>query len=132
MYKRIEKSLIEKMLYHLRGNVYNEEIAFDLTSFYDVEFDKNTTVAVREIKVDFKKATNNFTGVLKTTLVDKCPENLEQQIFFFCQKEKSHFYFEKPSYPLYYDIQANNLRNTTWSIESDNEISFVYLVLEIN
>ena len=120
------------MLYHLRGNVYNEEIAFDLTSFYDVEFDKNTTVAVREIKVDFKKATNNFTGVLKTTLVDKSSENLEQQIFFFCQKEKSRFYFEKPSNPLHYDVQAYNLRNTTWSIESDNEISFVYLVLEIN
>ena len=120
------------MLYHLRGNVNNNEIEFDLTSFYDVEFARCTTVAVREVYLTFKRATNNFTGVLKTTLVDKCPENLEQQIFFLCQKEKSNFYFEKPSCPLYYDIQANNLRNTIWSIESEKEISFVYLVLEIN
>ena len=122
------------MLYHLRGNVTKAEIEFDLTPFYDAEFSSSTTVAVREIHVTFTKAINNFTGLLRTTLVDKSPENLEQQIFFFYQKEKSKFYFEKPSCPLHYKVQAYNLRNTTWSIESEQqkEILSVYLLLEIN
>ena len=122
------------MLYHLRGNVSKKEIEFDLTPFYDVEFSRSTTVAVREIHLSFMKAINNFTGLLKTTLVDKNPENLEQQIFFFYQKEKSKFYYEKPSCPLHYDVQAHNLRNTKWSIESEQEkeILSVYLLLEIN
>ena len=119
------------MLVYLHGKIEKNTIFFDLPPEPLYKFAK---VAVREIRIDFNKSVKEFTGILSTNLIDKSSINTNQQLYYCYDETKIKTFYEKAILPMYQELQASQLDNTQWSLETNSpgNATTIYLVLEIN
>ena len=115
------------------------EINFDLTPVY---FGINQSVAVNELFVLYNKKVSDITGVLTSTLIDRSPVNMDQQLLFFYQERKSRCHFYTPTHKAKYKIQNSSLQSSVFNLQlykadekrekiTNVAIEKVYLQLEI-
>ena len=118
------------MKINLVGTVDEKNINFDLTPIY---FEKNQYVNVNEIAIHWKEPQSEVFGAISSTLVDLSSVNLDQQIIFFHQHQKSNYLFYSPTHVAKYKIQCPSLQASVFNItlSEKHEIKKIYLQLEI-
>ena len=134
VYRSVQSSC-ENMFVYLNGKLEKfgkvEKIKFDLPP---EQLDEFSTVAVREIRINFDRNVKEFTGILSTTLIDKSPINTKQQLYYCYDETKIRIFYEKTMLPMYQDIRASQLDRTEWFLETNcpGNAETIYIVLEIN
>ena len=118
------------MIINLVGTVDGTNINFDLTPVY---FEKNQYVNVNEIAIHWKEPQTEVLVAISSTLVDLSSVNLDQQIIFFHQHQKSKYLFYSPTHVAKYKIQCPSLQASVFNItlSEKHEIEKIYLQLEI-
>ena len=95
----------------------------------------NHFVSVREIFIEWKSPAQNVVAVLSSSLVDRGPTNIYQQIHLIHQNEKSKYYHNTPTQPIWYKIQCFDLDSSVFEIQNlENtklEIKRIFIQLEI-
>ena len=96
---------------------------------------RNHYVAVREIFIEWKRPAQNIVAVLSSSLVDKGPNNMYQQLHLIHQSNRSNYYHSTPTQPIWYKIQCFDLDSSVFEIQNldntDLEIKRIFIQLEI-
>ena len=132
------------MLINLHSKkINNGEIEFDLPTVY---FNRNNTVYVTELFIKWKSSVSKIYGYISSSLIDKCPVNLDQQLLFFYHNKISHFTYWSPTQIHEYKIQCLALKSSVFKIvlsgkeekeEKESEkitdnIEKIYIQIKIN
>ena len=126
------------MLIHLKGQVENDTIHFDLPQIY---FKRGQSVAVAHAEIDWQRGQKRIlTGEITSTLVDKSPCNPKQQLYRLFKKPGSGYTCHTPTHFLEYKLQCLDLKSSVFKIhvyEQDeikflNSVKGVYLILVIS
>ena len=125
------------MLINLYAYPKNNKLEFNLPSIY---FKRGQKVCVTEIcgildpkRVD--KENNLFR--LTSTLIDKSPTNLNQELLFIHQSKHKNFFHVTPTHKSYYKIQCLDLKSSQFNLfdiakeQNLENLIFVYLQLEV-
>ena len=123
------------MLINLYKKLNHGIFELDLPSIY---FKPGQMIAVSEFFVMFHKNRHHDSGVyaLVSSLVDKSPSNLKQELFFVLQDRRYHVHVT-PTHRKYYKIQCLDLKSSFINLidlETDKNvenIQFIYLQLEV-
>ena len=123
------------MLINLYKKLKHGTFELDLPSIY---FEPGQMIAVSEIFVMFHKNKQHDSGVyaLVSSLVDKSPSNLKQELLFILQDRRYHVHIT-PTHRKYYKIQCLDLKSSFINLidlETDKNvenIQFIYLQLEV-
>ena len=123
------------MLINLYKKLKQGEFELDLPSIY---FKPGQMIAVSEFFVMFHKNKHHDSGVyaLVSSLVDKSPSNLKQELLFVLQDRRYHVHVT-PTHRKYYKIQCLDLKSSFINLidlETDKNvenIQFIYLQLEV-
>ena len=128
------------MIINLHGKAgANGEITFNLTPVY---FGVNQCVTVNEVFILYSKKLSDVAGVLTSTLIDRSPVNLNQQLLFFYQENKCRSFYYSPTQKSKYKIQNSSLQSSVFNLQlykadekkekiSNVEIEKIYLQLEV-
>ena len=118
------------MIINLNGIVKNNEIVFDECPVY---FDNNKYVHVNELFILWKNPVKNVVGYIESSLIDRSPVNLNQQLFFFHQRKESNYIFYTPTHIAKYKIQCSALHSSLFKIHllEQEKIEKIYIQLEI-
>ena len=123
------------MLIHLKGQVENDVIKFDLPQVY---FRNGQNVAVAEVEIEWMK-NHRYKGEITSSLVDKSPCNPRQQIYHINKAAGSYFSYDTPTHFLEYKIQCLDLKSSVLKIhiyDTDkkvkNCVKGVYITLVIS
>ena len=119
------------MIVNLNGIVQDNLIIFDLCPLY---FDHNQFVQANELFILWKTQAKNVHGYIESSLIDQSSVNLNQQLLFFHQHEKSNYIYYTPMHPSKYKIQCSSLHGSVFKIHVSEkyEIEKIYLQLEIS
>ena len=126
------------MLIHLKGDVKNDIIEFDLPQIY---FKRGQSVAVAHVEIDWDKGQKRIlSGELISTLVDKSPCNPKQQIYRLFKKMGSGYTCHSPTHFLEYKLQCLDLQSSVFKIHVYSQdkkrffncVKGVYLILRIS
>ena len=125
------------MLINLYKKLDHGAFELDLPSIY---FKSGQMIAVSEIFVMFHKnrAPAERTGIytLSSSLVDKSPSNLKQELLFILKDHKYHVHVT-PTHKKFYKIQCLDLKSSFIKLvdletdENVKNIQFIYLQLEV-
>ena len=123
------------MLINLYKKLNHGIFELDLPSIY---FKPGQMIAVSEFFVMFHKNRHHDSGVyaLVSSLVDKSPSNLKQELLFVLQERRYHVHVT-PTHRKYYKIQCLDLKSSfikLIDLETDKNvenIQFIYLQLEV-
>ena len=123
------------MLINLYNKLNHGTFELDLPSIY---FKPGQMIAVSEFFVMFHKNRHHDSGVyaLVSSLVDKSPSNLKQELLFILQERRYHVHVT-PTHRKYYKIQCLDLKSSFINLidlETDKNvenIQFIYLQLEV-
>ena len=119
------------MMINLWGTVQNGQANFNLPPMH---FIGKHTVAVTELYIKYKNKIKKGYGTLHTTLIDKCPTNLEQQILFFYHDSHSDYTHVTPTHLSEYIIQCPDLQSSIFTLRQPDkeEIEKIYLQLKVS
>ena len=124
------------MFINLYKKLKHGEFELDLPSIY---FKPGQMIAVSEIFIMFHKNKQTAeSGVysLVSSLVDKSPSNLKQELLFIMKDRRYHVHIT-PTHKKYYKIQCLDLKSSfikLIDLETDKNvenIQFIYLQLEV-
>ena len=118
------------MLINLYKKLKHGEFELDLPSIY---FKPGQMIAVSEIMVMFHKNEILDSGVycLSSTIIDKCPSNLKQELLFVLKSHKYHVHIT-PTLRKYYKIQCLDFKSSQFKLidfeshENVKNIQFIY------
>ena len=125
------------MLINLYAYPKNNKLEFNLPSIY---FKQGQQVCVTEICgiLDPKREDkDNNLFRLTSSLIDKSPENLHQELLFIHQSKHKNFFHITPTHLSYYKIQCLDLKAsqfTLFDIAKEHNLEnliFVYLQLKV-
>ena len=124
------------MLINLYKRLKHGEFELDLPSIY---FKPGQMIAVSEILVMFHKnqpPVDSGVFALVSSLVDKSPSNLKQELLFILRDHRFHVHLT-PTHKKYYKIQCLDLKSSFIKLidletdENVKNIQFIYLQLEV-
>ena len=118
------------MIINLKGQVKNDDIIFEECPVY---FENNQFVHVNEMFIKWKKPCKNVYGFIESSLIDRSPVNLDQQLLFFHQRKESNYMYYTPTHPAKYKIQCSALHSSLFKLHlsAQEKIEKIYLQLEI-
>ena len=118
------------MIINLNGTVKNNEIVFEDCPVY---FENNQYVHVNELFILWKNPVKNVVGYIESSLIDRSPINLNQQLLFFHQRKESNYIFYTPTHLSKYKIQCSTLHSSLFKIHllESEKIEKIYIQLEI-
>ena len=118
------------MIINLKGKVINSDIIFAECPVY---FEHNQFVHVNELFIQWKAPCKNIHGYIESSLIDRCPVNLNQQLLFFHQRKESNYIFYTPTHLAKYKIQCSALHSSLFKLHlsAQEKIEKIYLQLEI-
>ena len=125
------------MLINLYAYPTNNKLEFNLPSIY---FKRGQQICVTEICgiFDPKREDKDSTLFrLTSTLVDKSPCNLNQELLFIHQSKHKNFFHVTPTHKCYYKIQCMDLKSSQFNLfditkeQNLENLLFVYLQLEV-
>ena len=120
------------MLINLWGTVKGNTIEFDSLPYISLS---NHLVGVKEILIEWKTPRANFIGILTTSLIEKSPINLHQELLVIPQEYSGTFLFYTPTQIPYYKTRLNQLNSSVFQIETLEKqlpsIKRIYLQLNL-
>ena len=78
------------MLINLWGTVSGKTIIFDSLPFISLN---NHEIGVKEILIEWKTTRTSFIGMLTTSLIEKSPYNLHQELLLIPQEYSGKFLY---------------------------------------
>ena len=125
------------MLINLYAYPKTNKLNFDLPSLY---FKPGQQICVTEICgiLDPKREDkDSFLFRLTSTLVDKSPCNLNQELLFIHQNKHKNYFQITPTHKQYYKLQCMDLKSSQFNLidiakgQNAENLIFVYLQLEV-
>ena len=120
------------MLINLWGTVKGNTIEFDSLPFMPLT---NHVIGVKEILIQWKNPRTNFIGMLTTSLIEKSPTNLHQELLLIPQEYSGIFLYYTPTQISYYKTRLNQLNSSVFQIETLEKplplIKRIYLQLNL-
>ena len=120
------------MLINLWGTVKGNTIIFDLMPYIQLN---GQMVGVKEIFIEWKTARNSFIGIITTSLIEKSPNNLHQELIMVPQEYPGRFLFYTPTHISYYKTRLNQLNSSVIQIDTLEkelpQIKRIYLQLKL-
>ena len=120
------------MLINLWGTVTGNTIEFDSLPYIPLT---NNVVGVKEILIEWRTPRASFIGMLTTSLIEKSPINLHQEILLIPQEYSGKFLFYTPTQISYYKTRLNQLNSSVFQIETLEKelpsIKRIYLQLKL-
>ena len=118
------------MIINPKGQVKNDDIIFEECPVY---FENNQFVHVNEMFIKWKKPCKNVYGFIESSLIDRSPVNLDQQLLFFHQRKESNYMYYTPTHLAKYKIQCSALHSSLFKLHlsAQEKIEKIYLQLEI-
>ena len=103
------------MLINLWGTVKGNTIIFDLMPYIQLN---GQMIGVKEIFIEWKTARNSFIGIITTSLIEKSPNNLHQELIMVPQEYPGRFLFYTPTHISYYKTRLNQLNSSVIQIDT--------------
>ena len=125
------------MLINLYAYPTNNKLEFNLPSIY---FKRGQQICVNEICGIFdpkREDKDSYLYRFTSTLVDKSPCNLNQELLFIHQSKHKNFFHITPTHKSYYKIQCMDLKSSQFNLfditkdKNAENLLFVYLQLEV-
>ena len=92
-------------------------------------------VGVKEIFIEWKTPRNSFIGIITTSLIEKSPNNLHQELIMVPQEYPGRFLFYTPTHISYYKTRLNQLNSSVIQIDTLEkelpQIKRIYLQLKL-
>ena len=125
------------MLINLYAYPTNNKLEFNLPSIY---FKQGQQVCVTEICGILKPKRgdqDSYLFRLTSSLIDKSPENLHQELLFIHQSKHKNYFHVTPTHLSYYKIQCLDLKASQFTLfdiakeQNLENLIFVYLQLKV-
>ena len=120
------------MLINLWGTVQDRNIVFDSIPFIQLH---GQLVGVKEILIQWETKRNNFIGMITTSLIEKSPINLYQELLIVPQEYPGIFLYYTPTHISYYKTRLNQLNSLVVQIDTLEKelppIKRIYLQLKL-
>ena len=120
------------MLINLWGTVKGNTIIFDSIPYIQLN---GQMVGVKEIFIEWKTPRNSFIGIITTSLIEKSPNNLHQELIMVPQEYPGRFLFYTPTHISYYKTRLNQLNSSVIQIDTLEkelpQIKRIYLQLKL-
>ena len=120
------------MLINLWGFVNGNTIEFDSLPYIPLD---NHVIGVKEILIEWRSSRTNFIGMLTTSLIEKSPINLHQELLLIPQEYSGKFLFYTPTQISYYKTRLNQFNTSVFQIETLEKelplIKRIYLQLKL-
>ena len=125
------------MLINLYGQSNNNKIDLKLPSLYFKQGQKICVTEICGILDPKREDKDSFLFRLSSTLVDKSPSNLHQELLFIHQSKHKNYFHITPTHKKWYKIQCLDFKSSQFNlfdIAKDQNIEnliFLYLQLEV-
>ena len=120
------------MLINLWGTVEDRNIVFDSIPFIQLH---GQMVGVKEVLIQWETKRNNFIGMITTSLIEKSPINLYQELLIVPQEYPGIFLYYTPTHISYYKTRLNQLNSLVVQIDTLEKelppIKRIYLQLKL-
>ena len=120
------------MLINLWGIVNGKTIKFDSLPYIPLT---NHMVGVKEILIEWNSPRASFIGLLTTSLIEKSPTNLHQELLVIPQEYSGKFLYYTPTQISYYKTRLNQLNSSVFQIDTLEKqlpsIKRIYLQLNL-
>ena len=120
------------MLINLWGTVKDQTVVFDSIPFIQLQ---GQMVGVKEILIQWETKRNNFIGMITTSLIEKSPNNLYQELLIVPQEYPGIFLYYTPTHISYYKTRLNQLNSLVVQIDTLEKelppIKRIYLQLKL-
>ena len=111
------------MLINLWGTVSGKNIIFDSLPFISLN---NHEIGVKEILIEWKSTRTSFIGMLTTSLIEKSPYNLHQELLLIPQEYSGKFLYYTPTQISYYKTRLNQFNSSVFQIDTlEKELPFI-------
>ena len=99
-----------------------------------VYFVDSQTVAVSEIAIKWTNPVHTQFGTLSSTLIDRSPINIEQQLVYIYQNEESNFTHIATRHLAHYKIQCLSLQSSVFKLHLSKSVKIekIYIQLAVN
>ena len=120
------------MLINLWGTVSDRTILFDSMPYIQLH---NHEIGVKEILIEWKIPRSSFIGMLTTSLIEKTPYNLHQELLLIPQEYSGKFLYFTPTQMSYYKTQLSQFNSSVFQIDTLEKelpsIKRIYLQLKL-
>ena len=120
------------MLINLWGTVSDRTILFDSMPYIQLQ---NHEIGVKEIFIEWKIPRSSFIGMLTTSLIEKTPYNLHQELLLIPQEYSGKFLYFTPTQMSYYKTQLSQFNSSVFQIDTLEKelpsIKRIYLQLKL-
>ena len=120
------------MLINLWGTVSDRTILFDSMPYIQLQ---NHEIGVKEILIEWKIPRSSFIGMLTTSLIEKTPYNLHQELLLIPQEYSGKFLYFTPTQMSYYKTQLSQFNSSVFQIDTLEKelpsIKRIYLQLKL-
>ena len=120
------------MLINLWGTVQDRNIVFDSIPFIQLH---GQMVGVKEILIEWETRRTSFIGMITSSLIEKSPINLHQELLILPQEYPGIFLYYTPTHISYYKTRLNQLNSLVARIDTLEKelppIKRIYLQLKL-
>ena len=120
------------MLINLWGTVQDRNIVFDSIPFIQLH---GQMVGVKEILIEWETRRTSFIGMITSSLIEKSPINLHQELLIVPQEYPGIFLYYTPTHISYYKTRLNQLNSLVARIDTLEKelppIKRIYLQLKL-
>ena len=120
------------MLINLWGTVQDRNIVFDSIPFVQLH---GQMVGVKEILIEWETRRTSFIGMITSSLIEKSPINLHQELLIVPQEYPGIFLYYTPTHISYYKTRLNQLNSLVARIDTLEKelppIKRIYLQLKL-
>ena len=120
------------MLINLWGTVQDRNIVFDSIPFIQLH---GQMVGVKEILIEWETRRTSFIGMITSSLIEKSPVNLHQELLIVPQEYPGIFLYYTPTHISYYKTRLNQLNSLVVKIDTLEKelppIKRIYLQLKL-
>ena len=103
------------MLVNLWGTVQDGTVVFDSIPYVQLN---GQMVGVKEVLIEWETRRNNFIGMITSSLIEKSPLNLHQELIVVPQEYPGIFLYYTPTHISYYISRLNQLNSLVVKIDT--------------
>ena len=103
------------MLINLWGTVQDGTVVFDSIPYVQLN---GQMVGVKEVLIEWETRRNNFIGMITSSLIEKSPFNLHQELIVVPQEYPGIFLYYTPTHISYYISRLNQLNSLVVKIDT--------------
>ena len=120
------------MLINLWGTVKDRTITFDCLPYIQLN---GQLVGVKEVMIEWRSPRTNFIGMITSSLIEKSPVNLHQELIIVPQEYPGSFLYYTPTHISFYKTRLNQLNSAVVQIDTLEKdlppIKRIYLQLKL-